>query len=64
MQAKQSFEKGQLGQAVELRYTPRLKFVMDDAHNRGDRVLHILDELNKKSPMPNVENEEDPFEND
>ena len=47
--------QGQLGQAVELRYTPRLKFVMDDAHNRGDRVLHIL---------ANVENEEDPIEND
>ena len=37
---------------------------MDDAHNRGDRVLHILDELNKKSPLANVENEEDPFEDD
>ena len=56
--------QGQLGQAVELRYTPRLKFTLDEARNRGDRILHILDELNKKSPLPNVENEEDPFEND
>ena len=56
--------QAQLGQAVELRYTPRLKFTLDKDRNRGDRVLHILDELNKKSPLPNVENEEDPFEND
>ena len=56
--------QGQIGQAVELLYTPRLKLIMDDTHNRGDRVLHILDELNKKTPLANVENEEEPFEND
>ena len=31
----------ELGQAVDLRYTPKLKFVMDEAYNRGDRVLKI-----------------------
>lgn len=36
-----------LGQAVILRYTPHLKFVIDDSIERGDRVLRILDELDK-----------------
>ena len=49
--------QGQLGQAVELRYTPRLKFGMDNAHNRGDRVLHILDELENESPSNNAHDE-------
>ena len=42
--------QNELGQAVVLRYTPRLKFVMDEARNRGDRVLQILDELEQNSP--------------
>ena len=42
-----------LGQAVVLRYTPRLKFVMDEARNRGDRVLQILDELEQDSLRDN-----------
>lgn len=42
-----------LGQAVVLRYTPRLKFVMDEARNRGDRVLQILDELEQNSLREN-----------
>ena len=42
--------QAQLAQAVELRYTPRLKFTLDEARTRGDRVLHILDELEKKTP--------------
>ena len=43
--------QSQLGQAVELRYTPRLKFTLDEARNRGDRVLHILDEIEKENPL-------------
>lgn len=34
-----------LCKTVVLKYTPRLKFVMDDSIERGDRVLKILDEL-------------------
>ena len=40
-----------LGQAVELRYTPRLKFAIDETRNRGERVLNILDEINKEIPL-------------
>ena len=52
-----------LGQAVELRYTPRLKFTLDQARSRGDRVLHILDELEKESPLGQAD-DEGPTEND
>jgi len=55
--------QAQLAQAVELRYTPRLKFTIDKDRNRGDRVLHILDELEKESPRDNV-HDKDPTQND
>lgn len=41
-----------LGQAVILRYTPHLKFVIDDSIERGDRVLQILDELERGPGQP------------
>jgi len=50
-----------IGQVVVLRYTPRLKFVMDEARNRGDRVLQILDELERDS-LRNNPDEIDPTE--
>ena len=52
----------QLGQTVELRYTPKLKFVMDEARNRGDRVLQILDEIEDDSQQYNPD-EKDQIEN-
>jgi ribosome-binding factor A len=35
--------------AVVLKYTPTLKFIVDDSIVRGNRVLQILDELEKTS---------------
>jgi len=52
----------QLGQTVALRYTPKLKFVMDEARNRGDRVLQILDEIEDDSQQYNLD-EKDQIEN-
>lgn len=52
----------QLGQTVALRYTPKLKFVMDEARNRGDRVLQILDEIEDDSQQYNTD-EKDQIEN-
>tara|TARA_B100000475_G_scaffold197057_1_gene175498 strand:- start:628 stop:1014 length:387 start_codon:yes stop_codon:yes gene_type:complete len=43
----------ELGQIVALRYTPKLKFVMDEAYNRGDRVLKILDEIEQDHQKDN-----------
>ena len=48
----------QLGQTVALRYTPKLKFVMDEARNRGDRVLQILDEIEDDSQQYNSDEKE------
>ena len=39
-----------VGKSVILKYTPTLKFVIDDSVTRGNRVLQILDELEKTSP--------------
>ena len=43
----------ELGQIVALRYTQKLKFVMDEAYNRGDRVLKILDEIEQDHQQDN-----------
>ena len=43
--------QGLVAKAVVLKYTPTLKFIMDDSIVRGNRVLQILDELEKTSPL-------------
>jgi ribosome-binding factor A len=43
--------QGLIGRSVVLKYTPTLKFVFDDSIVRGNRVLQILDELEKTSPL-------------
>jgi len=42
--------QGMVGRAVVLKYTPKLRFVLDDSVERGNRVLQILDELQR--PLP------------
>jgi ribosome-binding factor A len=42
--------QGMIGRAVVLKYTPHLKFEVDEAIERGNRVLAILDELEKTEP--------------
>lgn len=39
-----------MAKAVVLKYTPTLRFVIDDALVRGNRVLQIIEELDKTSP--------------
>jgi ribosome-binding factor A len=41
--------QGLVGRAVVLKYTPTLKFLMDDAVVRGNRVLEIIAELERTS---------------
>ncbi len=38
-----------VARAVVLKYTPTLKFLMDDSVLRGNRVLQIIEELDKTS---------------
>lgn len=39
-----------VGRAVVLKYTPTLKFKFDDSVVRGNRVLQIIEELEKSAP--------------
>jgi ribosome-binding factor A len=41
--------QGLVGKAVVLKYTPQLRFILDDSVERGNRVLKILDDLEKSS---------------
>jgi len=42
--------QGLVGRAVVLKYTPTLKFILDDSVVRGNRVLEIIEELDKTTP--------------
>jgi len=42
--------QGLVGHEVILKYTPHLKFVLDDSIARGNRVLGILEELEQSTP--------------
>jgi ribosome-binding factor A len=39
-----------VSRAVILKYTPKLRFLMDDSIMRGNRVLGIIEELEKTMP--------------
>jgi ribosome-binding factor A len=41
--------QGLVAKAVILKYTPKLRFVLDGSIERGNRVLQILDEWEKPS---------------
>ena len=42
--------QGLVGRSVVLKYTPTLRFLMDDSVVRGNRVLGIIEELDKTLP--------------
>lgn len=42
--------QGLVARAVVLKYTPHLRFVLDESIERGNRVLQILDEIEQSSP--------------
>jgi ribosome-binding factor A len=42
--------QGLVGRAVVLKYTPALRFVADDSVVRGNKVLQIIEELEKTTP--------------
>ncbi len=43
--------QGLVARSVVLKYTPVLRFVMDDSIGRGNRVMQIIEELDKASPV-------------
>jgi ribosome-binding factor A len=42
--------QGIVGRAVVLKYTPQLRFVLDESISRGNRVLEIIEEIERSSP--------------
>src|SRR5205807_3945210 len=44
--------QGLVCRAVVLKYTPTLKFILDDSAARGNRVLQIIKELDKAEAEP------------
>jgi ribosome-binding factor A len=42
--------QGLVGRAVVLKYTPVLRFVLDDSVSRGNRILEILDDIERSTP--------------
>jgi ribosome-binding factor A len=44
--------QGLVAAGVVLKYTPRLRFVLDESVERGNRVLRILEELEQAQPAP------------
>ncbi len=50
VRAKRPRLQGLVAQAVVLRFTPTLRFVLDTSVERGNRVLSILDEIQTAQP--------------
>jgi ribosome-binding factor A len=50
--------QSQVAKSLVLKYMPHIKFVSDDSLQRGDRVLQILDELEKISPSDESNSED------
>jgi ribosome-binding factor A len=50
--------QGLVAKSVILKYTPTLKFIVDDSIVRGNRVLQILDELDKTPAADDGSNKE------
>jgi ribosome-binding factor A len=50
--------QGLVGKAVVLKFTPTLKFKFDDSIVRGNRVLQIIEELEKAAPAGDHKNSE------
>ena len=44
--------QGLVARAVILKYTPTLRFVADDSVVRGNRVVQIINDLDKTLPLP------------
>ena len=47
-----------LGREVILKYTPRIKFELDDAIEAGNRVMSILEEMEQGNPTKPLEEDD------
>ena len=53
LEQKRKRIQGMVARGVVLKYTPRLRFLLDESVERGNRVLKILEELNLPPPTEN-----------
>jgi ribosome-binding factor A len=51
--------QGIVGRAIVLKYTPHLKFVVDESIERGNRVLEILEQIERSSPPAHEDSSQD-----
>ncbi len=49
LQRNRAHIQHELGKRVVLKYLPHLEFVYDESLERGDRLLHIMDEIEKEN---------------
>jgi ribosome-binding factor A len=50
--------QGLVGKSVVLKFTPTLRFVIDDSVVRGNRVMQIIEEIEKTLPVEQKQPEE------
>jgi ribosome-binding factor A len=50
LEEKRKRIQGLVATAVILKYTPRLRFVLDESIERGNRVLRIMEEIEQQTP--------------
>jgi len=50
--------QGLMAKSVVLKYTPTLRFAIDDSVTRGNRVMQIIEELEKNAPAEKIQPEE------
>ena len=50
LQQNRAHLQGLVAQAVILKYTPHLRFVIDGSVERGNRVLQLIEELERLAP--------------
>ncbi|HEV2694250.1 MAG TPA: 30S ribosome-binding factor RbfA [Verrucomicrobiae bacterium] len=60
LEDKRARLQAHIAKSVVLKFTPTLKFIVDDSLVRGNRVLQILDELEKNLPVENSKPEGGP----
>jgi ribosome-binding factor A len=48
LEAASGFIRHEVGQAIALRVTPKIHFVVDEAIDRGDRIEQLLREVHKQ----------------
>ncbi len=56
-----TFLRRELRQRLTLRYTPFLKFVLDESYEEADHILGIMDRIKDETPAQSPEDEQDNY---